>query len=242
MLVFCTLLLVVGVLWRHTLANMLWRVAAPVMAHNPFSGVVGVLRTNASLAHENDLLRAQLASTSIALADRDVLYQENLELKARFGRDGFIRTLLVSVISRPPAVPYDTLMVDAGVLQGVSDKALVYAGGTTVIGEVDAVYDNTARVVLFSAPGQSYQGMLMESIAHPAIPVVVEGQGGGTMSAEVPIGSDVAVGDAVLLPGIAGGFLAKVVAVTTKKGESFTTLYMRLPANVQELRFVEIAK
>jgi cell shape-determining protein MreC len=62
------------------------------------------------------------------------------------------------------------------------------------------------------------------------------------MSAEVPIGSDVAVGDAVLLPGIAGGFLAKVVAVTTKKGESFTTLYMRLPANVQELRFVEIAK
>ncbi len=241
-LVFCALLFIVGVVWRHTLTTMLWRVATPVLAHNPFAGVVGTLRTSASLAHENEALRAQLASTSSALADRDLLYQENLGLKARMGRDGVIRTLLASVVSRPPTVPYDTLMIDAGHMQGVSDAALVYAGGTTVIGEIDAVYENTARVVLFSAPGQSYQGMLMESTTHPAVPVIVEGQGGGTMTAEVPIGSAVTVGDTILLPGVAGGFLAKVVAVTTKKGESFTTLYMRLPANAQELRFVEIAK
>lgn len=242
MLLCCVALLAVGSLWREQVGALLWRVMAPVVAHNPFAGVVGTLRTNASLAHENEQLRAALASTTAVLADRDALYQENLGLKARMGRDGSVRALLAGVIVRPPAVPYDTLIIDAGHLQGVSDKALVYAGGTTVIGEVDAVYDSTSRVVLFSSPGQIYQGMLMESSVHPAIPVTVEGQGGGTLSTQVPVGSDVAAGDSVLLPGVAGGYVAKVVGLDTKKGESFTTLYLRMPVNVQELRFVEIAK
>ena len=241
-LAFCVVLLVVGGVWRERVSTLAWQVMGPVIAHNPLAGVMGALHTSASLAHDNEQLRAALASTTAALADRDVLYQENLGLKARMGRDGSVRTLLAGVIVRPPTVPYDTLIVDAGRLQGVSNGALVYAGGTAVIGAVDVVYEHTARVVLFSSPGEIYQGMLMESTTHPALPVTVEGQGGGTLSTEVPIGNDVAPGDSILLPGVAGGYVAKVVALDGKKGESFITLYLRVPVSAQELRFVEIAK
>ncbi len=239
---FCVLLLGVGIFWRHTLGGFVWYVAAPLALHNPLAGVLRSFHTNAQLAQENEALRAELASTTAQLADRGVLYQENIQLKARLGRDGNVHTLLAGVLMRPPATPYDTLMIDAGRTEGVRAGALVYAGGSVVIGTVDAVYDGTSRVVLFSAPGETYQGMLMESTAHPALPVVVQGEGGATMTAEVPVGSIVAAGDAILLPGVAGGYLARVVAVETKKGESFNTLYMQLPVNPQELRMVEVEK
>ncbi|MEK7613230.1 MAG: rod shape-determining protein MreC [Patescibacteria group bacterium] len=219
------IVVIVGV-WREAAARVLWSVAEPVMH----------LR-NALQSSEAEVLRAELVSTKAKLADRDVLYAENLDLKKRLNRDANTRTVLAAILMRPPGVPYDTFVIDAGAREGVAVGDLVSAGGTTLIGTVSNVYNGTARVVLFSAPGTSYQGQIAGRI-----PISVEGQGGGSLRGQVPAGSVVHVGESVLLPGIAGGFASVISYIEHTEGESFQTIYMHLPVNPFELRHVEVWK
>lgn len=234
------LLFLVVVLFRAPLAGLLWHVLTPVVAHNPLVTLSIQVTSRATLAAENDTLRATLASTTAALADRDLLYRENLQLKSLMGRDVSARSVLAGVSVRPPMMPYDTLLIDAGARQGVTVGDYVSAGGNALIGSVDQVYPSSARVALFSAPAEVYQALLTETSAHPAIPLTVEGQGGGSMMAEVPAQTTVAVGDTIVFPGIADGLIALVSHVTATAGSSFETLYLQLPANPLQLRFVEV--
>lgn len=218
-------LLGIGV-WREGVSRTFWFAAGPVLQ----------LR-NALERSDAAQLRAQVALLEAQLADRDVLYAENKELKLRLGRNAGVRTILASVLLRPPGVPYDVLIVDAGAREGVAQGDMVSAGGTTLIGRVEEVHDRTSRVLLFSAPGESYQGLIAGKIA-----VSVEGQGGGSLRGQIPAGSAVAVGDSVLLPGIAGGFASQVSYIERTEGSSFETVFMHLPVNFFELSYVEIWK
>lgn len=212
-------------LFRQPASGLFWRIAAPVVRVRDSWGQGEAAR-----------LRAQLASSTAALADRDALYKENIDLKARLGRaDAPPKRTLAAVLQRPPWTPYDTLLVDAGQMQGVEVGALVSAGGQGLVGRVSEVYAATSRVELFSAPGVSYQALL-----NGAVPVAVEGQGGGSLQALVPAGTQVAVGDAVSFPGLMGGIAARVSALEARPGESFIVIYMRLPANPADLRYVEV--
>ncbi len=206
---------------------MFWLAAAPVVEWRQSLG-----------ATEATALRAQLAEATAALADRDALYREVADLRERLGRtDVPAPRILAAVLMRPPWSAYDTLLVDAGSSHGVALGDLVSAGQSGIIGRVSEVYAAQARVELFSAPGVTYQALL-----NGTVPVAVEGQGGGSMHADVPAGTIVAVGDTVEFPGLAGGIAAAVSAVDAKMGESFIGIYMTLPANPQELRYVEILK
>ena len=227
--VFCALLLTFA---RGPLGSLSVRAISPVLAlrDRVFRG-------------ETDTLRVELASTSALIADRNELYGENQELKARLGRVESSQTLLAGVLVYPPTIPYDTLVIDAGTAQGVAPGDLVSAGGTTRIGTVRMVYGTTARVVLFSAPGETYDALLIaSSTTRTSVPIVVDGQGGGSMTAQVPTGILVSLGDSVVFPGVEGGYAASVVAVSSRDGESFKTIYLRLPADPFSLRFVEILK
>src|SRR5271154_6002716 len=64
------------VLLRTQEGSLWWRVVAPVVAFR-----------DSLDATQNAQLLAELASTTAALADRNALYQENISLKAQFGRD-----------------------------------------------------------------------------------------------------------------------------------------------------------
>jgi cell shape-determining protein MreC len=215
------------VMFRQQAAQAFWYVAAPVVRVREALG-----------ASEVATLKAQLASTTALLADRSALYKENIDLKERLGRsDTAHPRILAAVLMRPPGVPYDTLLIDAGQAQGVELGDTVSAGGSAIIGRIVEVYANQSRVELLSAPSASYQATL-----NGTLPVAVEGQGGGSMRAEVPAGTQVKVGDTVELPGIAGGIAAAVSAVDVKAGESFIVIYMRLPVNPAELQFVEVIK
>lgn len=215
------ILLALVSLWRAPLTGFLVRLFEPVL-----------LARHAAAPDA-----AVLASTTAALADRDALYAENVELKARLGRDAGVNRILGAVIMRPPETPYDTLLIDAGFAEGVAIDDRVSAGGSAIIGTVTELYAHAARVTLFSAPGEKYDGLLRGSV-----PLAVEGQGGGSLRAQVPSGTEVAAGESVSLPGIAGGIAAKVTKVEHGESESFTTIYLSLPANVWSLRFVEVWK
>jgi cell shape-determining protein MreC len=225
-------LVILVVTFRPFFAGVAWRVLTPVIALRNSLGVGEVAA-----------LRAELASTSAALADRNFLYQENLSLKARLGRDlsapagAGTTVVLAGVLQRPPWTPYDTLLIDAGSAQGIQQDDLVSAGGSALIGKISDVYAGTARVTLFSAPGEGHQALLNGSMA-----ISLEGQGGGSMRAEVPRGTAVAVGDPVHFPGIGTGITGQVAAIDAKEGDSFVTIYLHVPADIFSLRYVEVLK
>ena len=227
-------------IWRAPATSLFWRVLQPLLGSraaltNTLAQGTAEFRSQRSLWEENQRLKAALASTSIALADRDALAQENTLLKSQFGRDVAHKGLLAGVLLRPPGVPYDTLLIDAGHRHGIVAGDHVYAGGNVLMGYVSEVYETTSRVTLISAPGLSYQAFI-----HNTLPISLEGQGAGSMRGSVPIGSSVAVGDTISIPGIALKYVGEVSHVEVKEGTTFQTVYMRLPVNIFELKFVDV--
>ena len=217
---------VAAALWRAPLSAGLWQALAPLSA--------------ALEGSRQAQLEAQLASTTAALADRDALYQENLALKAMLGRDASPARVLAGVIERPPATPYDTLVIDAGSVEGVAAGDWVAAGGGAIVGSVREVAAHTAQVELLSSPGAQYQGLLAAGGA--SVPVELTGQGGGSLVAELPAGVEVGVGELVSIEGVIEGVEGVVSGVSHKTGDSFVTIYLQLPANPQTLRYVEVWK
>lgn len=230
-IVVCALLFIAGVYWRTTLTSIVWSLAAPLER----------FRSDLS-SSEVSRLRATLASTTALVADRDALYRENVELKKRLGRTVERPVILAGVLLRPPATPYDILMTDAGEVEGVHVGDYVSAGGTTRIGMVAEVYTHSSRVVLFSAPGQTYDVLLHLASTTRVVPVHMQGQGAGSFIGQVPAGTPVQVGDSLVFPGIASSFGGTVSYVHIDPKQSFITLYARLPIDLLSLQYVEIEK
>ena len=228
-LVLIAVLLVVAVLWRGPLQTLLWRAASPL----------GAVR-DALMGDEVLTLKAQLASTTAALADRNALNQENIDLKARLGRDASKPRVLASILMRPPASAYDTLIIDAGEGSRVAAGDLVYAAGNLAIGEVSEVNARDARVSLFSSPGTTWPASI-EGPGGQSVSLLVVGQGGGSFVAEVPAGVQVKVGDPVVFGGIASPLLAEISGVDQSPGASFMHLYLHVPVDFFNLRWVEVA-
>lgn len=237
-------LVVLSVLmWRTTFSGFFWQVLEPVLTtRTKIGGVFGQVR--AQFMNKNDLytqnihLQETLASTSMALLDRDLLYRENLELKQRLGHTIEQKRVLAGVIARPPALPYDQLIIDAGTREGVTVGSPVAAGGTVVIGTVSEVYGSSSRVKLFSSSGETYDALLQ--LKGGLIPISVEGLGAGTLVTKLPIDTAVAVGDTAVLPGLAASFIATVSAINAPHDQSFMTVYMRMPVSPFTLRYVEV--
>ncbi|TSC69570.1 MAG: Uncharacterized protein G01um101456_129 [Parcubacteria group bacterium Gr01-1014_56] len=241
---------VVGVvtLVRGPLTSLLWRAGSPLaQVSDAWTSKLNTLfssfQGNYQLALENKQLQDALASSSVLLLDRQVLYSENLELKNRLGRvPPNMTSILGNVINRPPGTPYDTLMIDIGKRDGVSEGDLVSAGGSVYIGVITEVYTNTSRVVLFSAPGEAHAATLLQESATTSLAISVEGQGGGSLKAQVPQGVIVEIGDEVLFPSLVPEFVALVVAVEEKSQASFKTIYLQLPVNIYSLKHVEVRR
>ncbi len=227
--------------FRTPLGSTLWRATAYLENNGGGVGgavhaVVAQFSSKAGLAEQNALLEQKLAMLEARDADRDTLYQENIALKAQFGRVDAARSgILAAIIARPPAVPYDTLVIDIGENLEISRGDFVSAGGGTLIGQITDVYATTARVTLFSSAGNTYQGLLRGTI-----PVTVEGEGAGALSAKIPAGIPVSVGDPIRFPDIAANVSEVVAHIDAPQNDSTKTLYLRLPANVFTLPFVEI--
>ena len=245
--IMCILIVLVIFLWRAPVTGLLWRALGPLSgARTALVASAGDFFTGfssqAALVAQNNTLRAQLASSSIVVLDRNMLYAENIDLKARLNRSVNSSSTLAAVLSRPPETPYDTLMLDVGSQNGIATGDLVAAGGSVYIGTIAQVYPTTSRALLFSAPGESYSALLMGSSTGAMTPVSVTGQGSGSLTAEVPAGVAVAVGDRVIFPGIVPQFIASVTAVESKAQESFQTIYMQLPVNPLTLQYVEVRR
>lgn len=167
------------------------------------------------------------------------LKNENEQLKEILGRKSEHDDRLLSVIiSRPPRVPYDSLIIDIGEKHDVHVGDLVYAEMDYIIGHVEVVYANSSVVKLFSAPGEKIDVLVGSS----TMPVVAEGRGAGNFYIKVPKNVPIVEGDQIIVPGIKPIVLGTAEHVDTSEGEAFSHIYFKLPVKLNALHYVQIKK
>ena len=74
-----------------------------------------------------------------------------------------------------------------------------------------------------------------------SIPAVAHGIGNGNFRIILPKGVDVFENDLVNIPALAPEYLAKVISIERPVGSSLEALYLQLPFNITQLKWVYIA-
>jgi len=109
-----------------------------------FSNSIGILNSKINLLNENGLLKGQIKSKEKNDAIFDLLKKENEDLKNILNRKNEDQKFLLgAVLVKPFLSPYDTLVIDVGLLNGVVVGDNVLAEGDTYIGYVSEVYNQT---------------------------------------------------------------------------------------------------
>ncbi len=227
-----------------------------------FSIESGALKSPEALLAENALLSEQLLDSQVRLDTIRAIEIENNELKTLLGRgvdlvmvnatgsmasgtlpissqphpkvsnpDSYI---LAAVLKRPPFSIYDELVIDIGHDHNLSSSSLVYASGNVMIGHIVDVLQKTAKVKLFSSPGEKFDVLIGPSHA----PAVATGRGGGQYEAQVSRDTKVKEGDFVLNSSFSNKPFGVVSVVLLDPTQPFETILFAPPVNMYELRWV----
>lgn len=195
------------------------------------------LSSKSDLYKQNILLKDSLKKKDADLAQFDSLKEENNSLKEILGRvDKDSKIVLSAILAKPNITPYDTLIIDRGDSSGIKPDDLVFANGNILIGEIDSVEKNSARVLMYSTPGNISQVILGDSGKY----FNAHGIGGGTMEVEVSREIEVAVGDSFFYPGLDKTLVGVVKKIDFDPRDSFKKVVIKSPINIQEERWVEV--
>ncbi len=218
-----------------TIGRPFWAVEDEIKTE--FEHVQNVLTSKETLAKENVQLRADLDHVAIEAYSRERLQDENDELKAKLGRDPEMNFILVRVLTSPASSPYDTLIIDAGEDVGAKTGMDVYADGDFIIGKLSRTWKRGSIVTLASSP----ENELNVTVGSSSIPAVAHGVGGGNLRIVLPRGSLVSVGDLVDIPALGRGYAGVVSAIDQPEGTSLEALFLKLPFNMSQVRWVYLA-
>lgn len=194
--------------------------------------IPSLLRDRSALTNQIAELRQSLMESSYDDEEISRLRAENDSLRTLLGEDEDKR-VLAKVIAKPGMVPYDTMVIDAGSNEGITEHAPVFIGDSVVIGYVQKVFPETSVVLLVTSPG-------LESTAYvlgPNIYATAVGQGGGVLRLGVPQGIELSEGNVVIVPTLSGAMFGEVVAVESESArpeqygfvtleEALSTVYM----------------
>ncbi len=183
-------------------------------------------------------LQDEIASLKQKEIDYDAILAENQSLKAQFGRMENKNRVLAAIISKPPASPYDTFVLDVGSVEGVVLSDKVFISDTVIVGVITSVTSHTSLVTLFSGGGNKQQAIL----ARTGASYELVGEGGANLELEVPKDTDILWGDSFMYPGLSTSVIASVYYIDTNSQSSFKTIYLRIPGNVFQTRFVFVQK
>lgn len=219
----------------HFVGAPFWK--ADISVADWFHEESALIRSKKDLLNENDKLKELIDRTALDAYSYGLLRDENDMLKERLGRKPEKDLLLARVLATPGRSPFDTLVIDAGSKEGISLGMRIFTDGDFVIGEVTTVFQHSAVVTLYSAPGGTLAGVL----AKDGTPVTLSGEGGGNFLITLPRGSSVALGDLVDIPALAPEYAGVVDAVDRPEGQSLAYVYLKLPMNIYQLKWVYAA-
>ena len=213
-----------------------------------FSNVTIFFQSKKNLEAENENLRYQLNGLSAKLSNYNAVLDENFKIREILGRKAEGDKMILAVIlGKPSRSPYDTLIIDAGIKEGIAKEDLVLASGSIPIGRVAEVYSSSAKVVLFSSWGEKTEvvislGRSQMGEAGQDIFMEVIGRGGGNFEMILPRDLVLENGTEMLLPGIDSLVLGIAETIISDPRDAFQKALLVSPVNVQELRFVEVKK
>ncbi len=190
-------------LLRLLAPNLFWTVFAPVFrASDSLSmesrALVSIFSDKAKLASEIEKLAGENAE--LALQNQSLIKKFESLSKLAVSAGG----IAAGVVARPPASPYDTLVLAKGSDDGIALGMMAFAvpagrqgEGGPPIGVISSVSNNFSRATLFSAPGMTMNGWIGKN----NLPLAINGAGAGAMNASVSRSAGITAGDIVYAPG-----------------------------------------
>src|SRR3989344_861949 len=175
---------------------------------NKFKGTSSFLYSKKSLYLQNENLKSELRELEARISNYNSILDENIKIKEILGRKNEkVILVLAGILSRPNQSPYDTLLIDAGTRQGITEGNLVFAHGNLPIGRVALVYPNSSKVILFSTPSEKTDvlvslGRSPTGEASKDISMQLIGRGGGNFEMILLRDFNLEKGMEVVLPGI----------------------------------------
>jgi len=205
-------------------------------AGNIASSYSGLFSSRVSLQKENRELKRKLDEAEVVLSDKDILIKENSDLKASIHYKTETGNISARVMSKPPFTPFDVIIIDAGYSQGVKEDDRVMIG-QIYIGTVTLVSANSSQITLLSSSSintEAYVGV-------DALPVTLNGKGGGNFETSLPQGSVVKEGDLVYAYYLQTPHLiGKVSRIIDDEDNTLMSILLTLPLNLYSISHVEI--
>lgn len=221
----------------HYIGRPIWKAKNVVVNNLESAGYV--VRTKSSVYKENENLLQENADLKTRMIDYNILKEENISLKELFGRKPQNKNFVISnILTKPNYSPYDTIIIDIGANKNVAVGNKVYSNVVTPIGEVNAVYEKSSLVTLYSNPGEVTEAMIEGSNTS----VELVGRGGGNFEMTIPIDLPFTNGAFVYLPSIETEVVAVIKDVISSPNDPVKKLLLSSTVNVQSLKwvFVEI--
>ena len=189
------------------------------------------------LYEQNQKLQAQVDFNNARNSNYDSVVADNISIKEILNRkDLKVPMVLSAILNKPNQSIYDTLVIDAGAKEGIKTGDTVFALGNVPIGQVDIVYDNSSKVILFSNAGETTEGV----VSGKNVFMQLIGRGGGNFEMIMPKDFTMQKGDQVVLPGINPYVLAIAQTIISDPRDPFNKMLLTSPVNIQELKFVEV--
>lgn len=195
-----------------------------------------LLSSKKALVERNREMEEALTQASFISFEKELLSEENIELKELLGRQAFEETILAVVLARPPVSVYDTFIIDAGEDDGVQTGDRIVVSGDIIIGTIAAAHNRTSTVKLFSAPGE----VTDVNIGPENILASAEGKGGGNFTVRLPRGVGVEEGDIVTRPSISSKIFGIIEFIITDPVDPFQTILFKNPVNISEIKWVQV--
>jgi cell shape-determining protein MreC len=240
LLITLSLLVVLGVMITGPARRALFFIAQPIwQIKNSLvnSDLAEYFKSKKILIQEKSVLEEKLFLAGNDSVLNQILQVENENLKALLGRlETKQKTVLATILVRPPQTPYDSLIIDVGENFQIKVGDQVLANGNIYLGEVSEVFPRTAKINLYSTPGRKLTVELGQN------PVTVEavGVGGSNFKIFLPREVGVQIGDVIIVPSITPNVFGIVEKIDFREEDSFQTVLFRNPINLSELKFVEI--
>lgn len=194
-------------------------------------------KSKKTLYEENEYLKKENDDLNISMMDYQIIKKENDDLKEILNRKQIEHNfVLANILSKPNHSPYDTILIDVGVSDGVNNGYMVYANGDIPIGTVEKVEDKTSLISLFTNPGVKTEGII-DNIGSS---VELIGRGGGNFEVSLPVELEILEGTKIILPGLKSEIIAIVVGVISKPNDPIKKVILNSPINTQNLKWVEV--
>lgn len=202
-----------------------------------FRSIGAYFVSKTSLLAQNENLQAEVAADDARMANYDSVVADDAAIKDILNRKNpKLNMVLGAILSKPNQSIYDTLIIDAGTDQGVKISDTVFAFGNIPIGRVADVTSNSAKVILFSNPGETTEVVLSGKNSF----MQLVGRGGGNFEISLPKDSGLSKGDQVTLPGISNYLVAITQTTISDPREPLSKALLTSPVNIQNLKFVEV--